>query len=266
MSPNTEQWQKLLERVSQCYMEADQGRYTLERSLSLSSMEMQELHNELEKKNKILNQVLTRYVAAEIAQEILKNPEEKLRLGGETVLVSVLFADIRGFTSFSETRDARVVIQMLNKIFSRLVPIIFEHHGTFDKYMGDAVMAFYGAPISHEDDALRAVKTAVRMQQVLQPLQEEDPELQPIGMGIGIFTGYAVVGNMGSEKIMNYTVIGDTPNTAKRLQENARRGQALICPLTYEKVLDSVEVKPIEPITVKGRGAPVPVYEVVGLR
>ncbi len=263
--PNAEQWQLFLDRVTRTYTEADQERYTLERSLGLSSDEMQELHKKLKKQNVILHQVLTRYLSEEIAQEILKDPEAKLRLGGETLLVSVLFGDIRGFSTYSKAKDARVIIKLLNKIFSRIVPAIFDHHGTFDKYMGDAVMAFYGAPIAREDDALRAVKTAVGMQQGLRALQEEDTEVRELGMGIGIFTGYGVVGNLGSERIMNYTVIGDTSNCAMRLQENAKSGQIIIDAVTYEAVLGSVEAKPLEPLMLKGKKAPVMAYEVVGL-
>ena len=264
--PNTEQWRPFLDRVSRSYTEADQERYTLERSLGLSSQEMQELHKKVRKQNDVLHQVLTRYLSEEIAREVLTNPEEKLRLGGETLLVSVLFADIRGFSSFSKTKDARVTIGILNKIFGRLVPVIFEHNGTFDKYMGDAVMAFYGAPISYEDDALRAVKTAVGIQQALQVLREEDKAVRELGLGVGIFTGYAVVGNLGSEQIMNYTVIGDAPNSAMRLQENALSGQVLIDAVTYEAVLDFVEAKSLEPLMLKGKKAPVTAYEVLGLR
>jgi adenylate cyclase len=264
--PSLDQWQQFLERVSHTYTEADQERYTLERSLSLSSEEMQELHKKVKKQNVILHHVLTRYLSEEIAQEILKNPDEKLKLGGETALVSVLFADIRGFTNFSKARDAKVVMRLLNKVFGRVVTAIYEHNGTFDKYMGDAVMAFFGAPISYDDDALRAVKTAVKMQEVLRTLQDEDEEVRGLGMGIGIFTGYAVVGNLGSERIMNYTVIGDTPNCAMKIQGNAKSGQVLIDAVTYEAVLDWVEAKPLEPIMLKGKKAPVTVYEVAGLQ
>jgi len=264
--PTAEAFKSLLERVSRSYNENDEERYTLERSLGLSSEEMQELHKKLEKQNKILHQVLTRYVAEEVANEILANPEEKLKLGGETRLLTVLFADIRNYTGFSKGKDARVIIQVLNKIFDKLVPIIFDERGTLDKFMGDAVMAFYGAPISYDDDAMRAVRTAVKMQKAMLDLRDSDPALSEIAFGAGIFTGYAVVGNLGSEQLMNYTCIGDSANSAKRLQENAKADQILIDPATYEAVLDAIEAKPTEPLLLKGKKAPIIAYEVLGMK
>jgi len=224
------------------------------------------LHNELEQKNDLLHQILNRYVAEDVTNEILANPVEKLRLGGYTSRVSVLFADIRGFTSFTEDYPATVVVRLLNLIFKRLVPVIFAHRGTFDKYLGDAVMAFYGAPVPYPDDTLRAVQTAVDMQKAFYALKQEQPELRSLGLGIGIFTGDAVVGNLGSEQVMDYTVIGDVPNSAKRLQENAGPGKILICPTTCAAVQDRIEVRPLEPLLLKGKKAPLAVFEVLGLR
>ena len=264
--PSGEPFAKLLERISRSYAENDEERYTLERSLSLSSEEMQELHRKVEKQNRILHQVLTRYVAEEVANEVLANPEERLRLGGDTRLMTVLFTDIRNYTGYAKSKDAQLIVQVLNKVFERLVPIIFNEHGTLDKFMGDAVMAFYGAPISYEDDALRAVRTATRMQEAMKQLRDEDPTLREIAFGTGVFTGYAVVGNLGSQQLMNYTCIGDAPNSAKRLQENSKANQILICPATYEAVLDEVEAAPTEPILLKGKKAPIIAYHVTGMR
>ena len=231
-----------------------------------SLLRIRYLHNELEQRNALLRNVLNRYVAEDVATDILTNPVEKLRLGGQTSRVSVLFADIRGFTSFTEDHTAPVVVGLINLVFKRLVPVIFAHKGTFDKYLGDAVMAFYGAPVSYPDDTLRAVQTAVDLQQVFVALKQEQAELAPLGLGIGIFTGDAVVGNLGSEQVMDYTVIGDVPNSAKRLQENAGPGQILICPATCEAVQDHVKVRPLEPLLLKGKKAPLQVFEVLGLR
>jgi adenylate cyclase len=224
------------------------------------------LHNELEEKNDLLRHVLNRYVAEDVADEILANPSENMRLGGRTSRVSVLFADIRGFTSFTEDHPAPIVVGLINLIFKRLVPVIFAHKGTFDKYLGDAVMAFYGAPLSYPDDALRAVLTAVDMQTAFYALKQEQPELRSLGLGVGIFTGDAVVGNLGSEQVMDYTVIGDVPNSAKRLQENAEPGQILICQTTCEAVRDRMNVNPLEPLQLKGKKAPLQVFEVLGPR
>jgi len=220
----------------------------------------------VEKQNVILDQVLKRYLSEEIAEDILKNPAEKLQLGGETLLVSVLFADIRGFTTFSKSRDAKIVMKKLNQIFDRVVRIVFENDGTFDKFIGDALMAFYGAPISYENDALRAVRTALKMQKAMKQLHEEDQSLRELELGIGIYTGYAVVGNLGSEQMMNYTVIGDTPNMASRFQDHANAGQILIDSVTYEAVGEPIEVRKLKPLVIKGKKAPIGAYEVLGLQ
>jgi adenylate cyclase len=265
-APDSESFFKLLERVGRSYTESDEDRYTLERSLGLSSEEMQELHRKLERRNKILHQVLTRYVAEEVANDILTNPEEKLKLGGETRLLTVLFADIRNYTGFAAGKEASVVIQVLNKMFDRLVPLIFDEKGTLDKFMGDAIMAFYGAPISYDDDALRAVRTAVKMQKAILDLRAHDSSLSGIAFGAGIFTGYAVVGNLGSERLMNYTCIGDCANSAKRLEENAKADQILIGRATYEAVVDNVDAKAIDPLLLKGKTAPIIAYEVLGMK
>jgi len=234
--------------------------------MGLSSEEMQELHRKLERQKNVIHQVLTRYVAEEVANEILANPEEKLKLGGETRLLTVLFADIRNYTGFSKAKDARVVIEVLNKIFHRLVPLIFDEKGTLDKFMGDGVMAFYGAPVSYDDDALRAVRTAVRMQKEILNLRTHDSSLSEIAFGAGIFTGYAVVGNLGTEQLMNYTCVGDSANSAKRLQENAKADQILIDPATYEAVVDIVDAKATDPLVLKGKTAPIIAYEVLGMK
>lgn len=262
--PGEDIWPKLLERINRSYVEGDNERYTLERSLSLSSEEMQELHKKLERQNKVMHQILTRYVNEEIANEILLDPE-KMKLGGDTRLVTVLFADIRNYTGFSKAKDARVIIHVLNTIFQSLVPEIFEEKGTFDKFLGDAIMCFFGAPTSYEDDALRAVRAAAKMQNAMAALKQRDDAFAQIDFGVGIVTGYAVVGNLGSDQVMNYTCVGDTPNSAKRLQENAKAGQILICPATYEAVLDHVEVGATEMLQLKGRKAPMLTYEVAAI-
>ena len=227
-----------------------------------SLLRIKHLHDELEKKNFLLHQVLTRYVAEEVANQILANPEEHFRLGGQIIHVSVMFADIRGFTRFSEHREAQEVLRVLNTVWNRLVPLIFKMKGTFDKYLGDAIMALYGAPIPLGDDQLRAVRSAIAMQQEFDMLVEENPALGELGLGIGIFTGDAVVGNAGSEQMMDYTAIGNTPNMAHRLQENARSGQILICESTYATVKEHIKAYPIKALRVKGRSEPLSVYQV----
>jgi class 3 adenylate cyclase len=230
-----------------------------------SLLRIKRLHDELVEKNALLEQVLMRYVSEDIAREILNNPSQNLRLGGQSCEVSVLFADIRGFTHFSERRRPSQVIQMLIRIFSQLTPVVFDHSGTLDKYLGDAIMAFYGAPVPLPNSPEQAVRTAWAMQQKFDQLSQSQAIGDGLGLGVGICTGEAVVGNVGSERIMDYTVIGNTPNTAKRLQECAQPSQILIDERTYQAVRGIVDARKIEPLTLKGCSHPVQAYEVLAI-
>lgn len=202
-----------------------------------SLLRIKQLHDEVESRNRLLRQVLNRYVAPEVADVILTDPERRLKLGGELRRVTILFADIRGFSKFTERHQAPEVITTLNDIFRPLSEVIFAHHGTFDKYLGDGLMAFYGAPVEADDDPQRALDSAVEMQQRFAALQAENPvEYEELGLGIGLHSGDAVVGNIGSEELMDYTVVGDVVNVAKRLQELARGGEILISQTTFDDV------------------------------
>jgi class 3 adenylate cyclase len=230
-----------------------------------SFLRIKQLHDELETKNALLERVLMRYVSEQVAKELLDNPDQNLQLGGQSCEVSVLFADIRGFTRFAEQHEPLQVTQVLNHVFNHLAMTIFEHNGTLDKYMGDAIMAFYGAPIPSPDSVARAVQTAWVMQQRFLQLRREDESLRELGLGVGINTGEAVVGNVGSERLMDYTVIGNTPNIAKRLQELAHPGQILIGEHSYQAVKDGVEVREIESLYLKGISDPVRAYEIMAV-
>lgn len=230
-----------------------------------SLLRIKQLHDELQEKSALLERVLMRYVSREIAQEILRNPEKNLQLGGQSRLVSVLFADIRGFTHFSEQREARVVIEVLNQIFDRLTPVVFEHHGTLDKYLGDAIMALYGVPLASECCTEQAVLTAWEMQKRFEELRQQIDLIGELGLGIGIGTGEAVFGNVGSDQFMNYTVIGNIPNMAKRLQEHAAPGQILIDTRTYAAVHSMAAVSEIIPLYGRGFSTPIRAYEITGI-
>ncbi len=228
-----------------------------------SLIRIKQLHDELEAKNALLERVLMRYISKDVASEILRDPEQNLKLGGQHCTVSVLFADIRGFTHFSEIHDAGEVINVLNRVFNHLTPLIFENKGTLDKYLGDAIMALYGAPLTMLDGVRRAVQTAGRMQTQFANLRKQDPQIEELGLGIGISTGKAVVGNVGSDQFMDYTVIGNTPNIAKRLQEHAEPGQILIDVDTYQYVQTEIEATRILPLYGRGFSKPIPAYEVL---
>ena len=226
-----------------------------------SLLKIKHLHDQIRRRNDLLRQVLNAYVAPEVAEAMLTDPERNLRLGGETRTLTVLFADIRGFTKFSEQHTAAEVVITLNRVFSDLTRLVFQHHGTFDKFLGDAIMAFYGAPVLGPDDALRAVQSALEMQQVFEQLRAEaGGVLSALGLGIGLHTGDATVGNIGSEQVMDYTVVGDTVNVAKRLTEEARAGEVLVSESTYALVREHVASEWVESRLVKGRSEPVTVY------
>jgi len=232
-----------------------------------SLLRIKRLHDELEQKNDLLYNVLNRYMSTEVSTQILRDPDRYLQLGGETRRVTVLFVDIKGFTQFAERHSPTRVVELLNTCFSELTKIIFKWRGTFDNFLGDAIMAFYGAPVSDEDDEWRALKTALELQETFQmwkgKWQTED--LTDLGLAIGLHTGEAIVGNIGSELVMHYTVIGDTANVAKRLQELAKKGQILISAATYCPVADRAMVRELEPQVLRGRQEPIKVYELQGL-
>jgi len=228
-----------------------------------SLLRIKALHDRLEKQNTLLHDILSRYMAEDLTSYILHDPEKYLKLGGESRVVTVLFADIRGFTRFSERYPPTEVVEVLNLIFAELTKVVFEYGGTFDKYLGDAIMAFFGAPISHGDDPLRAVSAAMAMQSVFQELIERNvhPGLHDLGLGIGINTGEAIVGNVGSERVMDYTVIGDVANVASRFQEIAGKGQVIIGQTTYECVREHVIAQELLYQYVEGRDDPIISFE-----
>lgn len=201
-----------------------------------SLLRIKRLHDEVESRNQLLRQVLNRYVAEDVAEVILTDPERHLKLGGELRKVTVMFADIRGFTRFTEQHPAPEVIAALNSIFQALSQVVFDHHGTFDKYLGDGLMTFFGAPVAEEDDAQRALAAAIEMQRRFGKLKQETAAFAELGLGIGLHSGEAVVGNIGSDEVMDYTVVGDVVNVAKRLQELSTAGQILISSDTYGAV------------------------------
>ena len=205
----------------------------------------------------------SRFMPEYVVKQLLENPDS-FRLGGVNQVITVLFADIRGFTAFSEKAKPEKVVGLLNRYFSVMTDIIFEHGGTLDKYIGDGLMAIFGAPTATEEDALNAVKAAVTMQKRLAQLNMElsSEGYGQISVGIGLHTGEATIGYIGSNKRSEYTAIGDTVNLASRLESNAKGGQVLMSEATAAASGNLVPVNTLEPLTVKNRVQPVNVLEV----
>ncbi len=208
----------------------------------------------------LLRDTIARYVSPEMCEEILKNPA-LLQLGGRRQEVTVLFADIKSFTAMSEAMAPEEVVEVLNAYFTEMVDLVFRHQGTLDKYVGDALMAVFGVPVPLAHAATRAVECAAAMQRRLARMQAKG--LTPIkGVRIGINTGEAIVGNIGSDKRMDFTVIGDAVNVAARLQELAKELEAdtLVSEATFREVKGAFRFVPERPVALRGRKEPTMIY------
>ncbi|MDD5308298.1 MAG: adenylate/guanylate cyclase domain-containing protein [Deltaproteobacteria bacterium] len=205
-----------------------------------------------------------RLLSPDVAEMIVSG-QLTVEKGGENRVATVLFADIRGFTSMSENMEASEVLQMLNEYFEIMVEIVFKHDGTVDKFVGDEIMVLWGAPIAHPDDPARAVRAALEMQHALigfNAMRASEGQ-GPIHIGIGINTGELVVGYIGSSRTMSYSVIGDSVNVAARLCSAAKAGEVVITEDTYELVKDEFETVMLEPLRAKGKAKPLKVFSVV---
>jgi adenylate cyclase len=191
---------------------------------------------------------------------------DKLQLGGKRMGITTLFADIRGFTSFSENLDPEILVSVLNRYLAAAADAILTEQGTIDKFMGDAVMAWFNAPIPQADHALRAIRAALGIRRAVEQLKDDIPVEMQQSFGVGIHYGDVVLGLVGTETRLEYTAIGDSVNTAKRIQENSQAGQILISAEVYKQLEQVLQVKPVAPIVAKGKRLPLVVYEVVGLR
>ena len=217
-------------------------------------------------RDEALRSNLSRYLSEQVAQAVLEGRLD-LKLGGQRRDVSVLFVDIRGFTRLSEQLEPEGVLQILNAHFGRVVPLIKAAHGTVDKFIGDALMAVFGAPNDLPDHPLRAVRAAVAIQQAAVGLAAELAATAPGGfsVGVGVNTGSAVAGNLGTEDRKEFAVIGDAVNVASRLCATAKPGEVLVGPLTAEAIRGKVQLAEPVPVKVKGREQPVLTYRVLGV-
>ncbi len=215
-------------------------------------------------KNKI-TKAFKRYVAPQVVSRLLENQIEEPKLGGTVTDIAVLFADIRGFTPLSEALSASEVADILNRYLSMMSECVFKYNGTLDKFMGDCVMAFWGAPFTDEDIAKKAVLASIDMVLKSNELEKElkDKYGHTINIGIGINYGTAVVGNFGSKDRMDYTAIGDTVNIASRLESNAKAGSILISENVKNLIDDEIKYSKLEEdITLKGKTKKIEIYKI----
>ncbi|MCE5189406.1 MAG: adenylate/guanylate cyclase domain-containing protein [Eubacteriales bacterium] len=213
-----------------------------------------------------LSNAFRKYVAPQVVDQLAKDRRFEIKLGGELRTVAVLFIDIRGFTPLSESLAPQMVVSILNEYFALVTKAIFDHGGTLDKFIGDAAMAVFNAPLDLPDYEYQAVCTALDIVSGAEALEARlfERHQKHVGFGIGINCGEAVVGNIGCSFRMDYTAIGDTVNTAARLESNAKKGQILVSEALYEKVRNRVEAEEIGVIPLKGKSEGVCVYNIVG--
>ncbi len=208
-----------------------------------------------------------RLLSPAIAEQVVSGKVEVAK-GGQLRETTVLFSDIRGFTSMSESRDAQEIVDMLNEYFEQMVEIVYRYEGTLDKFVGDEIMALYGAPVTHDDDAIRAVRTALDMLDVLERWNQERTARGqvPVQIGIGINSGDVVAGYLGSSKALEYTVIGDSVNVGARLCSAAKPGQILVSEDTEKLLQNLFDLQEQPPMALKGKSKPLRIYAVVGER
>ena len=215
------------------------------------------------KKLEAQRSLLQRMVSPAVLDQIDPN---SLQIGGKKVDITILFADIRGFTAYSEQHTPEDLVAVLNRYLAAAAEAVLTHEGTVDKFLGDAVMAWYNAPLPQPDHTMRAVRTALTLRGAIANLHAELPTEAHLDFGVGIHYGEAVLGWIGTEKRLEFTSLGDSVNTTKRIQENSAKNQILISREAYVRVKDQIEAKPFEPLTVKGKSQPLEVYEVLGLK
>jgi adenylate cyclase len=208
-----------------------------------------------------------RLLSPNLVEQLVKG-EMKLEKGGELREVTILISDIRGFTSMSEKKPPIEIVAMLNEYFELMVEVLFARNGTLDKYVGDEIMALFGAPVEMPDAPLSAVQCALEMMTALEEFNRTrvSEGLEPIRIGIGINTGQVITGAIGSTKTLQYTAIGDPVNTASRLCSLAKAGEIIVSETTMGRIAERVQAQPMPPTKVKGKDEPLKIYSVVGMK
>lgn len=234
--------------------------------LSAVAVEKASLRDGLRREKEVRSH-LARYSSPAVVDRIVAQPElAEVGMTADEGVVTVLFADLTGFTAMAESMAPSQVVQLLNSVFERLTEVIFEFDGTLDKFRGDGLMAFFGAPLAMEDHADRAVTAALRMQELLSDVNAYSSPGRNVAMRIGINSGPVVVGDIGSPQRKDYTVIGDTVNIASRLESSvAKPGEVVIGPTTHEMLGDGFRCQPLAETSLKGKRERICPYLVLGM-
>jgi len=244
--------------VAAAVVAACTGAYVLELSQRTAFAQGRLVSSLRERVDRLLHQ----YLSPDVASTLIADPE-RAALGGEEVEVTVLFADLRGYTAFAERRSPTEVVAQLNAAFGAVVPIVLSEGGTVVQFMGDALMAIFNAPNPQADHALRGARAALGMQRAVRELPGADARPR---FRVGLNSGPALVGNIGSAEVRNFSALGDTTNLAARLQTYASEGTVVIGASTYELIREVAQVRQLGTPELKGKSTPVEVYELIGLR
>ena len=223
----------------------------------------------LDRKAKKIRSMFSSYVSKKVVDQLVENPE-LAKIGGDSRVVTIMFADIKNYTTYSEKRRPQDVVKTLNDYLAEMTNVIIEHEGTLDKFLGDGILAYWGAPIEQEDHAELAVRCALEMMTRMEGLQKKwvSEGTEPLSFGIGINTGEVIAGNIGAKgKKMEYTVIGDNVNLTYRIQSESREVNCpVITEFMYERVKDMVVAEPMGEVIVKGKHIPFNIYALKGMR
>jgi class 3 adenylate cyclase len=265
---------KPIVKLTDNVMEIGKGKHEQVESLNTRD-ELETLGQEINKmieglkERELLKNTFQRYVTKEVAEELLSDPSN-LELGGIEREASVIFSDIRDFTKLCETMTASETMSFLNEYLKEMLDIVYKNQGTLDKFIGDSIMVLFGAPKPRADDTMRAVMTALEMQERLAQVNEQRvvQGKVEIHIGIGINTGKVIAGNIGDQRRMEYTVIGHNVNLASRLEQLTKKygSNIIISESTYMKVKDAVEARELGKVSIKGVELPIIVYELIGLK
>ncbi len=228
-------------------------------------LEQASLNDQLREEERMRNK-LERFHSPQVIEMILRSNQETMEniMEAKELEATVLFTDIVGFTPLSEKMEPKDINTLLNRHFSRMTDIIFEQDGTLDKYIGDSLMAVFGAPFGQDNDAERAVTAALKIKEAVEAENKAEEKEKELNIRIGINTGQITAGNIGSPKRMDYTVLGDTVNVASRLESIAEPNQILIGEETYNRIKDKFKTREIGLRKLKGKSRDLRVYEVLG--